>query len=143
MIDQSVDNQGQRSVRQLLRYAMVGIVNNSAGYLIYLFLTYLGAAPKLTMTLLYAVGATIGYAGNRRFTFAHRGNVMASGKRYLVAHSLGYLMNLAILIVFVDHLGYAHQWVQAAAIFIVAGFLFIAFKFFVFTGSDSMGADKP
>lgn len=142
MTDQSVDRQGQRSVRQVMRYAVVGIVNNSAGYLIYLLLTYWGTAPKLTMTLLYAAGATLGYAGNRLFTFAHRGNIMTSGKRYLVAHFLGYLMNLTILIVFVDQLGYAHQWVQAAAIFIVAGFLFLAFKFFVFTGSDSMSADK-
>ena len=143
MTDQLPASQGQRSIRQVLRYAVVGIVNNFAGYMIYLFLTHLGAAPKLTMTLLYAVGATLGYAGNRQFTFAHRGNLIASGKRYLLAHFLGYLMNLAILIVFVDHLGYPHQWVQAAAIFVVAGFLFIAFKFFVFTGTDSMSADKP
>ena len=142
MIDPSLNIQGGKSFRQVLRYAVVGIANNSIGYLIYLLLTHLGAAPKLTMTLLYCAGATLGYAGNRRFTFAHRGNVMASGQRYLVAHFLGYLMNLAILIVFVDRLGYPHQWVQAAAIFIVAVFLFIAFKFFVFTGPDSMEADK-
>ena len=143
MIDQRVKSCGQLLLKQLLRYGVLGIVNNSAGYLIYLLLTYLGAAPKLTMTLLYAVGAVLGYAGNRRFTFAHRGNQMASGPRYVVAHFFGYLLNLAILIVFVDHLGYAHQWVQAAAIFIVAGFLFMAFKFFVFTGSNLINADKP
>ena len=143
MIDQRVKSCGQLLLNQLLRYGVLGIVNNSAGYLIYLLLTYLGAAPKLTMTLLYAVGAVLGYAGNRRFTFAHRGNQMASGPRYVVAHFFGYLLNLAILIVFVDHLGYAHQWVQAAAIFIVAGFLFMVFKFFVFTGSNLINADKP
>lgn len=143
MTDSSLDLQGRKSLRQMLRYAVVGIANNSIGYLIYLLLTQLGAAPKLTMTLLYCAGATLGYAGNRRFTFAHRGNVMASGQRYLLAHFLGYLMNLAILIVFVDRLGYPHQWVQAAAIFIVAVFLFIAFKFFVFTGPDSMKEEKP
>lgn len=142
MTEQSLNSQRQTVIRQAIRYAVVGIVNNSTGYLIYLLLTYLGTAPKLTMTLLYAVGATIGYAGNRRFTFAHSGNVMASGSRYLVAHFFGYLINLATLIIFVDYLGYRHQWVQAAAIFVVAGFLFFAFKFFVFTGSDSMNADK-
>ena len=143
MIDQAANAHAQTSVRQLVRYAVVGIANNSVGYLVYLCLTYLGSAPKLTMTLLYAVGAVIGYAGNRHFTFTHRGNLMASGMRYMVAHFFGYFLNLAILIVFVDHLGYAHQWVQAAAIFIVAGFLFVAFKFFVFTGSNLKNADKP
>lgn len=143
MNDQSVNAHAQTSVRQLVRYAVVGIANNSVGYLVYLCLTYLGAAPKLTMTLLYAVGAVIGYAGNRQFTFAHHGSLMASSTRYVVAHFFGYLLNLSILIVFADHLGYAHQWVQAAAIFIVAGFLFMAFKFFVFKGSNSINVDKP
>lgn len=142
MIDQSANPREQTFVRQLLRYALVGVANNSVGYLVYLYLTYLGAAPKLTMTLLYLVGAGIGYAGNKRFTFMHHGNLMASGTRYVIAHFFGYLVNLAILIVFVDLLGYAHQWVQAAAIFMVAGYLFFAFKFFVFTGSDSMNADQ-
>jgi putative flippase GtrA len=142
MIDQSDNARTQTSVSQLLRYALVGIANNSVGYLVYLCLTYLGAAPKLTMTLLYVVGAGIGYAGNKRFTFMHRGNVMASGTRYAMAHFFGYLVNLILLVIFVDHLGYAHQWVQAMAIFVVAGYLFLAFKYFVFTGSTSMNSDQ-
>ena len=44
----------------------------------------------------------------------------------------GYLLNFVILLTFVDRLGYTHQWVQAAAIIIVAGFLFITFKYYVF-----------
>jgi len=57
---------------------------------------------------------------------------MGAGVRYVIAHCIGYLLNLSILIVFVDKLGYAHQWVQAIAIFVVAAFLFLAFKVFVF-----------
>ncbi len=47
-------------------------------------------------------------------------------------HFLGYLMNLEILIVIVDKLGPIHQWAQALELFVVAGFLFFTFKFFVF-----------
>lgn len=120
------------SIAQLIRYTFVGIVSNLVGYLIYLLITYLGGAPKITMTLLYGVGAAIGYIGNRNFTFAHKGSLLGPGIRYFIAHFLGYFINLAILIIFVDQFGYAHQWVQAVAIFVVASFLFIAFKFFVF-----------
>jgi len=120
------------SFKQLTRYALVGIVSNFAGYLVYLLITYLGATPKITMTFLYGVGATIGYIGNRNFTFAHKGSLLGSGVRYVIAHFFGYFINLVILIIFADHFGYAHQWVQAVAIFLVAGFLFITFKFFVF-----------
>lgn len=122
----------QGSFKQLARYAFVGIVSNSAGYLVYLLVTYLGATPKITMTILYGVGATIGYIGNRNFTFTHKGSLLGSGVRYFIAHFFGYFINLVILIIFVDHFMYPHQWVQAIAIFIVAAFLFLAFKVFVF-----------
>jgi putative flippase GtrA len=123
----------QGSFKQLARYAFVGIMSNSAGYLVYLLVTYLGATPKITMTLLYGVSAAIGYIGNRNFTFLHKGRLLGSGVRYFIAHCFGYCIDLALLIIFVDHFGYAHEYVQAIAIFVVAGFLFLAFKYFVFT----------
>ncbi len=130
------------SLAQLARYAFVGIVSNLAGYIVYLLLTYFGATPKITMTILYGIGATIGYMGNRNFTFSHKGSSLGSSIRYAIAHLFGYFINLVILIIFVDRLGYAHQWVQAVAIFVVAGFLFIAFKFFVFKNMNSSNVDK-
>ena len=122
----------RESVTQLFRYALVGLLSNLAGYLIYLVLTYFGGTPKLTMTLLYGIGAAVGFFGNRSLTFEHQGSIFGAGVRYVIAHCVGYVFNLIILIVFVDKLGFAHQWVQAIAIFIVAGFLFLAFKVFVF-----------
>ena len=127
---------------QLFRYALVGIVSNLAGYMVYLLATHLGATPKITMTVLYGVGVAIGYSGNRNFTFAHHGSLLDSGIRYLIAHLIGYLINFFILIYFVDSLGFPHQLVQAAAIFIVAGFIFIASKFFVFSNSNSLNVDN-
>lgn len=130
------------SFAQLTRYAFVGIVSNLAGYLVYLLVTYLGATPKLTMTLLYGAGAAIGYVGNRKLTFAHKGSLLGSGIRYFMAHCFGYCINLAILIIFIDKFGYAHQWVQAIAIFVVAGFLFIALRLFVFTDMNASNVDR-
>ncbi len=115
-----------------MRYGVVGLLSNSLGYLIYLLVTYAGATPKITMTLLYLTGTAIGFIGNRRWTFSHEGNVLSAGARYLIAHGFGYLANLVILIVMVDYLGYPHQLVQAFAILVIACFLFLMFKFFVF-----------
>jgi len=120
------------SFAQLPRYAFVGIVSNLAGYLVYLLVTYLGATPKLTMTLLYGIGAAISFSGNRRFTFSDKGRVVGSGIRYAMAQLLGYLLNFLILWIFVDKLGQPHQLVQFVAIFVVAGFLFASLKLFVF-----------
>jgi putative flippase GtrA len=121
------------SVRQMACYALVGIVSNCAGYLVYLGVTHLGVSPKMTMTFLYSIGATISFLGNRRLTFSHKGSLLGSGVRYFLAQLVGYFINLAILLVFVDKFGFPHQVIQGIAILIVAVFLFLTFKFFVFT----------
>ncbi|OUS10665.1 hypothetical protein A9Q89_10655 [Gammaproteobacteria bacterium 53_120_T64] len=142
MNDLPVLEKTQSAFVQLTRYAFFGVVSNSLGYLAYFLLTYLGATPKITMTVLYGVGAAIGYIGNRNVTFAHKGSLLGSGVRYFITHFIGYFINLVILIIFIDRLGYAHQWVQAIAVFVVAGFLFIAFKFFVFTNLDELKGNR-
>lgn len=119
-------------MRQLIRYGVVGVVSNAAIYFVYLLITYLGVEPKTAMTLVYIIGAAIGFIGNRKWTFAHRGDASSAAIRYILAHLSGYLLNFLILFTLVDRLGYAHQWVQAMAIMIIAGFLFIVFKYFVF-----------
>lgn len=119
-------------MQQLIRYGLVGLASNAAIYFIYLLLTYLGMEAKSAMTLVYLIGASIGFVGNRNWTFAHRGGPSSAVLRYVLAHVFGYIVNFMILFIFVDRFGYAHQWVQAAAIIIVAGILFVIFKFFVF-----------
>ena len=117
---------------QLVRYGVVGATSNAVGYLLYLALTAAGVEPKLAMSLLYATAVGIGYWGNRRWTFGFGGGVSASLARFLAAHLAGYGLNFALLALFHDRLGYPHALVQFAAIFIVAGFLFVAFRWFVF-----------
>jgi putative flippase GtrA len=125
------------SAVQLFRYALLGVASNLAGYFAYLILTSLGSAPRLTMTLLYGIGAAIGFIGNRKLTFVDKGSVSRSGARYLAVHLFGYLINLSILFVFIDKLGYPHQLAQAIAIFVVASLLFFAFRRFVFRDPDT------
>jgi len=122
----------KKAARQIIKYGLVGIMSNLVGYLCYLLITNWGMEIKMAMTLVYAVGASVGFFGNRKWTFAHGGNSTKAALSYVLAHLSGYLLNFTILLIFADHLGYAHQWVQAVAIFIVAGFLFMVFKYFVF-----------
>ena len=123
---------------QLLRFAVVGIACNVIGYLLYLMFTYLGMLPKLAMTVLYGVGAITGFVGQRRYAFSYQGRLMSAGWRYFIAHSVGYLINLAVQIIIVDLLGYAHQLAQALGICVVAAFLFVVFKYFVFLNADEV-----
>jgi putative flippase GtrA len=142
MINFSFIALGRNSVKQLIRYALVGITINLGGYLVYLLITFMGVTPKIAVTLLYFVGASVGFWGNRKLTFMHQGSLLGAGVRYIVVHFFGYILNLAILILFVDMLGYSHQWIQAFAIFAVAGYLFLAFKIFVFSNPNKSAADS-
>lgn len=119
---------------------MVGLATNAAGYLLYLAVTSLGVEPKRGMTALYVLGMAVGFAGNRSWAFSHQGPMLGPLGAYLAAHAVGYGLNLLILAVFVDRLGYAHQWVQAVAIVVVAAFLFVAFRYIVFA---PMGPRRP
>ena len=59
----------QRPYRQFFNYALISLLTNLFVYGLYLLLTYLWDFPKLTMTALYFVGASIGFLANRCYTF--------------------------------------------------------------------------
>lgn len=123
---------GKLPAAQILKYALVGLLSNSCGYALYLLLTEFGTTPKLTMTTLYACGALIGFFGNRKLTFSYQGGILGSGSRFVLAQLGGYAINFLLLNLLVDRFGYPHQWVQALAILVVAAYLFVTLKFFVF-----------
>ena len=132
MIKSLTHPENKKHISQLFSYGMVGIAVNLAAYLTYLFITYLGGTPKLTMSVLYVLTAFVSFLGNRKLTFAYKGGFLGSGLRFSIAHFFGYLINLTLLFVLVDKFAYPHQAVQVCAIIIVAIFLFLTFKLFVF-----------
>lgn len=127
---------------RFIRYAVVGLATNLAGYMVYLLVTWLGVAPKSAMTVLYLVGASLGYIGNRKWAFRYSGSVLRSSLKYVAFHVGGYALNYLMLYLLADQLGFPHQLVQAVAVVTVAGYLFVAFNLFVFKAGNSMGTAK-
>ncbi|RON92248.1 GtrA family protein [Pseudomonas fluorescens] len=136
-------SQSRASLAQLLRYGLVGGAVNLGGYLLFLLITWLGMEPKVAMTVLYVVGASVGFWSNRNWTFGHRGRIGGPAIKYFGAHACGYLLNYVILSVFADHLHFPYRVVQAVAILVVAGFLFVTFKFLVFPRPDPITRSNP
>jgi putative flippase GtrA len=84
------------------------------------------------MTTAYAVGMLIAFIANRHWTFgtqAPDGNPLG---RYLLAYGLGYVINYCALLVLVDYFGMPHLYVQAVMILLLAIFLFVLQKHWVF-----------
>ena len=117
---------------QLIRYVIVGVFTNLTGYLIYLGVTWFGVDPKIAVSLLYPIAVLVAYFGHVRYTFADSENSSGGVFRYILAHVVGFIMNLSLLYILHDLMGAPHQLVQLLAIFLVAGVLFLLFKYYVF-----------
>lgn len=120
------------TVTQLIKYGVVGVLNNFLGYLIYLLVTWLWLDPKMAVSLLYPIGATTAYFGHAKYSFSYGGKASRGVLRFVIAQLVGYSLNLLLLYVFSDILKIPHQIVQAVAIVVVAGVLFLLFKYYVF-----------
>jgi putative flippase GtrA len=126
------DAQPRSMLGQLWRFGLVGVGTNLAGYLAYLGLTHAGLPPKVTMAMLYVLGAGLSFVLNRQWTFGHNGTLSVAGGRFALAHAGGFAVNFAMLATLHDRLGWPHELVQAMAILVVAAGLFVAFRLFVF-----------
>lgn len=129
---QNKQNMKIQRTRQIAKYIIIGLLSNATGYGVYLLLTHFSLSPKIAMTLLYFTSATLSFFANKKITFSHSGQLVETGLRYVIVQLIGYAINLAILMVFVDQFGYNHKIVQSIAILTVACYLFISLKLFVF-----------
>lgn len=119
-------------MQQLIRYGLVGVASNAAIYFVYLLITYLGVEPKIAMTFMFIIGASIGFVGNRKLTFTHRGDSTKAAYRFLVVYAIAYILNFLCMLIAVDWMGLPHYLVQAVNIVVISALLFIAQKYWVF-----------
>ncbi len=123
------------ALRQIIRYGVVGVLNNLLGYLIYLLITFYWLDPMVAVSLLYPVGAITAYFGHSKYAFSYQGKNTHALVRYIIAHLIAYGVNILMLYILWDKLKLPHQIVQAVAIFVCAGVLFLLFRYFVFPHS--------
>ena len=74
------------ALRQVIRYGVVGVLNNLLGYLIYLLITFYWLDPMVAVSLLYPVGATTAYFGHSKYAFTYQGKNTHALARYIIAH---------------------------------------------------------
>lgn len=86
-------------VRQIGRFAIVGIIATAVHYAIMVALVETGrVAPVIATTIGYGFGIVVSYALNRRFTFAAQGTPVAkSFAKFVVLYGVGAVLNGAIV----------------------------------------------
>lgn len=123
--------------RQFFKYVLVGLLSNLVCYAIYLILTMFGMGHKFSMTMVYMLGVSQTFVVNKRWTFNYKGRGDWIFYRYCFAYGAGYVLNLLGLTFFVDMGGFRHDVVQACMIFVVAIFLFLLQKFWIFRNKNT------
>jgi putative flippase GtrA len=123
----------KRSTVQVVRYIVVGVVVNSAGYIFYLASTgLLRLEPLIAITIIYSSASIANYFGNKTWTFGDRNPLTKTAPKYLAAQVVGYFTNIGIIQVFHGSLGMPHAYVQLFAVFFVAVEIFLLSKCLVF-----------
>jgi putative flippase GtrA len=117
---------------QFSRYLVVGLASNLIAYLAYLLLTSLSIEHKLAMTAVYWAAVAQSFYFNWKWTFEYRRRPSGAFVRYLVAYFFGYVLNISALWLLVDLLRFPHQLVQGILICLVAAFLFLLQRYWVF-----------
>ncbi|HSN32540.1 MAG TPA: GtrA family protein [Ideonella sp.] len=85
-------------MRRFLRYGTVGALATATHYALLVFAVEVAGLPAWLGSGLGAVaGAQVAYAGNRHWTFAHRGRIATSWLRFQGTAALGALVGMAIV----------------------------------------------
>lgn len=85
-------------MRHFIRYAFVGAFATVTQYSLLILCVELGEWPAFAASGFgAAVGAQVAYAGNRWFTFEHRGDLLDSWLRFQATAMVGVLLGMAIV----------------------------------------------
>ncbi|GAB3284273.1 hypothetical protein GCM10027449_28150 [Sinomonas notoginsengisoli] len=124
---------------RVLKFGVVGVINNGVGYALFVVASLLGAGHIEAMTASYLVGMAISFWGNRAWTFGHGGPVWPSLLRFLLANAVGYGVNYVVLNSLVTGAGMAQIPAQLIATAVVAVCTFTLMRLWVFREPRAAG----
>lgn len=130
-------------MRQLLRFAAVGVVNTGLGYAVIFACMYLaGLGAVVSNVIGYAVGLIVSYLLNRSFTFRSAAPPRAEILRFVAIFLLAYLANLAALVGLIRHAGMHEGVAQVVAGVVYFVLSFVLNKYYVFADPQARVAGR-
>jgi putative flippase GtrA len=134
---QYLDRLASLDLVQLVKYYLVGALVNAGGYVAFLALLHEDIDAKIAASILYVMGALISFWLNRKLVFDSALRIRASLIRLTVMLLAGYVLNMAMLYLFVD-LYHAPAWlIQIAAVIVVSILFYLINKFYVHRSGDA------
>ena len=88
------------SLSQIVRFGAVGLVNTFTCLLvIYALKLFTGAGDVVANVMGYAVGVTVSFGLNRKWTFAHQGAHWKASLKFVATMAISYMVNLSFVLV--------------------------------------------
>jgi putative flippase GtrA len=121
-----------RSVRQFIKYIIVGLINTAIYYGIYYFMIRFGFSYALSLTAGTIAGIINSYFWNKYFTFLTKKITVSETAKFLIVYGAQYLSNLLIIYICVEHVGISKELAGLAAIGIGTFIGYFGHKFWSF-----------
>jgi len=122
------------SLIQFVKFNIVGIINTAVTYGIYSLLVFLGVYHQIAVVCDYSVGIVFSFFLNKHVTFKVKRKTSPSMMgRMVLSYVLILGVNMGLLWILVDSLGYNKYLSQLVALALVSILSFLAQKYFVFT----------
>ena len=117
----------------LIRYLLVGVVNTLVGLgAIYFAMYFLRLDIFQANALGYSVGILLSFGLNKAWTFRNNDQVIYSFLRYLLVLAVGYLANLATVLISNSHFGLNPYIAQALGVIPYTAIGFMGSRYFAF-----------
>lgn len=120
-------------LRKLIRYGIVGVMGAITHMSTLFALVELGLARPIPATVAgFVLALLTSYLLNRYWTFQHQGAHLPSMAKYCVVSVFGLLLNMGIITLCTDVLGWWYGWGGAIAVVVVAANNFFLNNFWTF-----------
>jgi len=121
-----------------MRFILVGLVNTLLGLLlIWGAKIVLGASDLVANIAGYAIGVTVSFMLNKRWTFGFRGNRIASLVRFLIVFAVSYAANIVTVLGMISATTINPFWCQAFGVAPYSILLYIGCRCYVFPEARS------
>lgn len=124
---------------QVILYLIFGVLTTIINIFAYWALTRVMNVPVVPSTALaWLMAVLFAYATNKKYVFHSKSNsVIKEASEFFAARIATGIMDVIIMWVFVDILGFHDVWIKTASNILVVIFNYIASKFFIFKGDKS------
>ena len=121
-------------MRQLVLYGIVGALTTAINIVAYWFLTRVLECPVVMSTVIaWLVALLFAYWANRKYVFeSHSAEILKEASEFFFARVTTGVLDVIIMYIFVDVLGYHDVWIKTASNILVIILNYIFSKLIIF-----------